>query len=1734
MCRRMPLSAAFLALLVVFAGQACAYPLPAAGQAGANSDAGTQAWGTFFLQGAGAAPLTAGQIILAHAYSDPELSRTASSLERLHSSRAYFGAENSLAQFETLSKMFSSIEISLECPRQSGYFPYPCARKQGEDFLQCAGVSLENEFRKADGSDTRIKHTITLRNLTSETQKRSMSIMLSTDAAYLQSDTNTFTPSSEYQHVATKSGSMRFENSADADFNAFTLDFTVDASLRLLDSGKKQFGVYDWSDFEKSGFDADTVIYMRNGKAVMETMLEISLRPGETVFIDPSYDMNRSSDFNVRFDGGTASDQLGYTYGSGSGVQLVNADGGAYTNDLLLTAYLANVGQTDNGAVYLIKNIDGITSGTTKDLNTSSSWDVRFAGGATSDQLGYTENSGSGVQLVNADNGAYSNDLLLTAIYANVGTGQTDNGAVYLIKNIDGITSGTTKDLNTSSSWDVRFAGGATSDQLGYTENSGSGVQLVNADGGAYTNDLLLTAYAANVGQTDNGAVYLIKNIDGITSGSTSDLNTVSKFDVRFDGGTASDQLGYTYGSGSGVQLVNADNGAYTNDLLLTAYAANVGQTDNGAVYLIKNIDGITSGTTKDLNTSSSWDVRWDGGAATDELGYTGYYTGSSYTYGGGSGVQFINADNGAYTNDLLLAATLADVGQTNNGAVYLIKNIDGITSGTTKDLNTSSSWDVRWDGGTASEYLGNTRGDTAASGSSGVQFINADNGAYSNDLLLTAIIADVGSGQSNNGAVYLIRNIDGITSGSTRDLNKGTDFNVRWAGGVSNDNLGNTNNSGSGVQLVNADNGAYSNDLLLTAVYATVGQTNNGAVYLIKNIDGITSGSTSDLNTVSKFDVRFAGGATSDKLGCTENSGSGVQLVNADGGAYTNDLLLTAIYANVGQFDNGAAYLIRNIDGITSGSTRDLNKGTDFNVRWDGGTASEKLGYTNTSGSGVQLVNADGGAYTNDLLLTAYIADIGQTDNGAVYLIRNIDGITSGTTKDLNTSSDFNVRWDGGAASDQLGDTENSGSGVQLVNADNGAYTNDLLLAATLADVGQTDNGAVYLIRNVATAPNTAPDVNVTSPSDANYLSQYAGGYDHNVALVFSVQDADNGMLYADIYRSASAGAFTTAIINDLNLNDDANLPYLTCDDTTWTDATTCVFDWNVAGAADGNYFIDVNVFDTSDLNKVDSSNISFMIDNTKASTSWDGNTTWSKYDQNITLTCTDDDSGCASTKYRLDTNGASTVSYGSWQTYTAAGIQVTNDGNFALDFNSTDAAGNVGDVNTKYVLIDKNAPSVSITSPAGGATLASSSVTIEYSGTDTNSGIRAYYVKADSGNWSANGTNTSYTFAAQSNGQHTYYVLAQDMADNNSSDANVTVTVNASSTDSSGSSGVGKCAYREGTICAQGEACSGYWILSEDSTRCCSGTCSVSAGGGEGEGGGGGKPREAELRDIITVENAQQLLGYEGLPILDQTGSDVGLNAKKIATDNYLGFVRHLRVQSVWVASKAEKYRNTVTLILKNKSGRELRGIELFEAIPKTFVANASLIKSDSNFVVVEADPLLKFTIGELKAGESASSTYTFDSNLAMGPITEVQFAAVPVPVVLLDLEADDACMGVYCNDFDPCTRDYCKAGGCEFAPMADGAKCGNGMVCKGGECLAKGRKQQEPQEQGQAAAEPQEVQLSQAALVLAIAIMAAVMTYLSGRAKGAGLSARGKKGAEVHGKAARWAHPWRPKKD
>ncbi len=114
-----------------------------------------------------------------------------------------------------------------------------------------------------------------------------------------------------------------------------------------------------------------------------------------------------------------------------------------------------------------------------------------------------------------------------------------------------------------------------------------------------------------------------------------------------------------------------------------------------------------------------------------------------------------------------------------------------------------------------------------------------------------------------------------------------------------------------------------------------------------------------------------------------------------------------------------------------------------------------------------------------------------------------------------------------------------------------------------------------------------------------------------------------------------------------------------------------------------DGNYFLDLNVWDSADLNATDSSDSSFAVDNNAPETTDDSPGTTQDSSFTVTFSCDDTSyidgiqaSGCSHTMYRK--NG------GQWKQSSA--VAINSDGNHSIEYYSVDLAGNKGEIQTTY----------------------------------------------------------------------------------------------------------------------------------------------------------------------------------------------------------------------------------------------------------------------------------------------------------------------------------------------------------------------------------------------------------------------------------------------------------------
>ncbi len=154
-------------------------------------------------------------------------------------------------------------------------------------------------------------------------------------------------------------------------------------------------------------------------------------------------------------------------------------------------------------------------------------------------------------------------------------------------------------------------------------------------------------------------------------------------------------------------------------------------------------------------------------------------------------------------------------------------------------------------------------------------------------------------------------------------------------------------------------------------------------------------------------------------------------------------------------------------------------------------------------------------------------------------------------------------------------------------------------------------------------------------------------------------------------------------------------------------TNPYSCSYDWNIVPIPIGSYYIIIKATDQNNNTNTDISDSFFIVylwsditPPTTTSNITDGNYETPPFD--VVLSCIDTGSGCALTQYRLDTNANTGVNYGAWQTYLAP-ITMNTDGNYAIDYNSTDTAGNTETTKTQYILIQTPAPPAPTPQPSG-----------------------------------------------------------------------------------------------------------------------------------------------------------------------------------------------------------------------------------------------------------------------------------------------------------------------------------------------------------------------------------------------------------------------------------------------
>lgn len=207
-----------------------------------------------------------------------------------------------------------------------------------------------------------------------------------------------------------------------------------------------------------------------------------------------------------------------------------------------------------------------------------------------------------------------------------------------------------------------------------------------------------------------------------------------------------------------------------------------------------------------------------------------------------------------------------------------------------------------------------------------------------------------------------------------------------------------------------------------------------------------------------------------------------------------------------------------------------------------------------------------------------------------------------------------------------------------------------------------------------------------------------------------------------------------------------------------------------------------------------------------------------------------------------------------------------------------------------------------------------------------------------------------------------------------------------------------------------------------------------------------------------------------------------------KKVAEEADLFFSREMKTMALFGAGGITSYKASFTLNLQNVSGETLNNVSLIETVPGNIAGDARLIKSDSNFMVIEKEPIIKFDIGTIPKDGLKRISYSIQFGQEQLDTVTAAFKDMNVPIALIPIAAND-CTGILCNDFNPCTIDYCKDGKCIYDNSMDGIACGNDLVCAQGKC-SKSRNL--------------ETWLKVSAVLLAVAVIWAVLAFVSKKRK------------------------------
>ncbi|MCX8189722.1 MAG: hypothetical protein N3F05_00640 [Candidatus Diapherotrites archaeon] len=113
-------------------------------------------------------------------------------------------------------------------------------------------------------------------------------------------------------------------------------------------------------------------------------------------------------------------------------------------------------------------------------------------------------------------------------------------------------------------------------------------------------------------------------------------------------------------------------------------------------------------------------------------------------------------------------------------------------------------------------------------------------------------------------------------------------------------------------------------------------------------------------------------------------------------------------------------------------------------------------------------------------------------------------------------------------------------------------------------------------------------------------YAGYEEGYFSGDLNIRFYAADYEMGELHTKMAYSIAKGSFQNSIVNDLNLNNYQNIPQLNCASADWRYARLCTYAWDTTQANDGNYYLDLNLWDEHGASSSYSTTKTLCIDNT------------------------------------------------------------------------------------------------------------------------------------------------------------------------------------------------------------------------------------------------------------------------------------------------------------------------------------------------------------------------------------------------------------------------------------------------------------------------------------------------------------------------------------------------------